>query len=144
MNRRANLVLAVVVAGVVALAVIAGVSSGEKRQEFAPGTPEAVVQQYATAILLEERSEALTYLDPALECTEQDIQNSYSPGRAAMVLRSAHTEEQRAQVTLNVTGYDDGLFDDFSQEIDFDLHRMDDEWMITGEPWPMYHCGEGA
>lgn len=144
MNRRANLVLAVVVAGVVTLAVVTGWLSGGKTETFSPGTPEAVVQKYTTAILLDDRPEALTYLDPAMSCSEQDLQDSYAAGRAAVVLRATHTDGEESRVTLNITTYGEGPFEDFSHDVDFDLHRVDDEWLITGEPWPLFHCGEGA
>ncbi|HLR58713.1 MAG TPA: hypothetical protein VK098_11090 [Beutenbergiaceae bacterium] len=145
MNVRANLGLGAVTAAVVGAAVGAAiVTSNQPDPHFDPGTPQGVVERYVAALVDGEPSTAVDLLDPRLGCDVEDVRAAYYPGRTAVVYRHSSLEGGTTRVTVRITRVGEGVLDDVSHEETFELSRLDGEWHITGEPWPVYVCGEGA
>ncbi len=144
MNVRANLGLGVVTVAAVAAAVSAAVvSSNQPDPHFEPGTPQGVVERYVAALVAGEPSTAVNLLDPRLGCELDDVRAAYYPGRTAVVYLHSSVEGDTTRVTVRITRVGEGVLDDVSHEETFDVSRLDGDWHITGEPWPVYVCQEG-
>lgn len=141
MKLRPHAVLAAITAAIVILAVAAGVFSMQKsRPAYDPRSPEAAVQAYAVAVVEGDNDVAAAALDPALECTAADFAESFSPGGSAISILRAEAASDRASVTVEITRYGQSPLDSFTHEESFELERRGSEWLITGEPWPVYDC----
>lgn len=141
MKLRPNTVLAAITAAVVILAVAAGIVSSQKsRPAYDPASPEAAVQTYAIAVVGGDNIAAAEALDPALGCTAANFAESFAPGGSAISILHASTGSDRARVTVEITRYGQSPLDAFTHEETFELERRGSEWLITGEPWPVYDC----
>lgn len=140
MMRRADLVLAVVAALVVALAVAAWVVSSNRQPTPLPsGSPEATVQAYLRAVADGDDKAVVELLDPALGCSAP-MPQSYVQDAFSSVLVSSTTTGDRAVVVFELTHYGDAPFDSWSQRESFDLVRAAPGWLIGGSPWPVFGC----
>lgn len=145
MSNRAGLVLGVCVAVLVLLAVVAGVVSANRSAPQLPeGSPEATVQAYVSAVVRSDAEGAATHLDPGGPCTTQDIRTDNRDTTARVVLRDTETEGDEATVRVEFVHGSDGPFggDGWRDEQVYTLRQHEGRWVITGQPWPMYHCEE--
>jgi hypothetical protein len=143
MNSSPGRVLAVVVGVLVVLAVVAGVLSARRGAgELTPGSPEAAVQDYLSRVYDRDLDGAAELLDPEGDCTVSDLErNVYEPD-ARVVLRSSEVDGATALVRVELVHGEEGPLGsgEWAQEESFRLERVDDRWVITGEPWPMFSC----
>lgn len=141
MRLRPNIVLAVITGTVVMLAVVAAVFSLRQQSPiWDSDSPEGVVQRYAEAIVDADYARAAQLLDPDLGCTEQDFEQSYYPQSTAISIPDSQGAADQVSVTVNITSYGDPFFDRYTQGETFELLRSDSQWLITGNPWPVYDC----
>lgn len=143
MDGRAGKVLAIAVAVLVLLAVVAGVLSATRpRAQLPEGSPEAVVQQYVTAVFEQDLDAAADHLDPDGDCDVEDLEMAYTERDARVVLRSTDVDGATATVRIDLVNADNAPFggNEWTQEERFELTDLGDRWVITGEPWPVYSC----
>lgn len=137
-------VLLLLVAGIVVLAVVAGVVSALRPvSEFEPGTPEATVQAFLQAVFEGDEETAESYLASDSRCDASDIERARADDSSRVVLRESDIEDGRARVTVEiVSSRDGGPFDvdEYSRRRTFDLVQESGEWRLEEAPWPLFSC----
>ena len=142
----------VIVGGVVALAVIAGIAvtvlaSGERI--YPEGSPERVVQDYLRAVNDRDATAAFGYLAPdlAAKCEPKPrdaISNRGSTSIRATLDRS-EVRDSTAEVRVNLTEtYGGGApfgGGESTYTQTFVLKQIDGNWRFSEAPWPIY-CPE--
>ena len=142
MRSAPNLVLAIITGFVVIVAVVAAIfAARDTAPNWPADSPEAVVQDYVQAIIDQNYADAITHLDPALECTTDHFVQAYYPQDTSIALVQAHITQNQATVTVELGSYSEPFFDPFIGQERFELvTTADDTWQITGAPWPVYDC----
>jgi hypothetical protein len=127
----------------VAIALIALLAGRDRRQTFDPTSPEAAVQTYLDAVLAGDPDTAATMLDDATanRCLRPLRRTITDDGVRASLL-DARIETDRATIEIQLTYPDGDLFgtSSYSFEERFFLERVDGEWLITEDPWPVALC----
>lgn len=137
-----------VVAGVIALAVVAGVivslTAGDEKA-YPPGSPERAVQDYLHAVADRDVTLATSFLSDELVARCSTVSRDVIANRSSSGLRASlervTTRGETAEVHVRITEtYGDGPFgsNESSQTVVFTLLRSGDEWRITEQPWPLY------
>ena len=139
MRPRPTTVLAIVAALIVLLAIVAAVlAEGRERPTLDPGTPEGVVQLYVQALFDDDVAAAIEYLDPALGCSDP-LPEPYLADTARVSVVTTTTNDDTATVELAIE--EGGLLEgSWSHPERFTLIRNGEQWLITGDPWPIYEC----
>ena len=136
-----NIVLAIITGLVVILAIAAGIfAARDTAPKWPAGSPDAVVQTYAQAVIDQDYARALAQLDPALGCTPEDFAQAYYPQDTAISLLQTHIGPDNATVTVELGSYGEPFFDPFIGQEHFELVPADSGWLISGTPWPVYGC----
>jgi len=105
-------------------------------------TPEGVVQLYSTAVIAGDERGAAEYLSPDI-ADDCDTLESESTDNLRVTLVSTTERDDTADVRVSITTiYENGPFgiDEQEFEDDFDLVRIDGDWLIEGVPWPLTVC----
>ena len=142
-----NRALVIVLAVVAVVAVAAGVIAANRPvTEYDRGTPEGVVQAYLAAVVDGDHDEAARFLSEESPCSAVDLDRAHLPDGLRVVLREAEVEADSARVEVDVAQSSGGLFDgsEHTEKHSFRLSRASGTWLVTGRPWPMVECGEGA
>ncbi len=142
MKARPNVVLLVVAGLVLVLAVIAALVSASRGElDLDPATPDGTVQLYIKALYEGDEDAALALLDPELGC-EEPFQQLYLSESARVGVLETEMDGDTATVVIEVEEESGaGLFESWSHRETFELIAAGDGWLITGEPWPVYYCG---
>lgn len=144
MSKRAGIILGIAVAALVLLAVVAGVLSATRDGGALPqGSPEATVQDYLTRVYDRDSEGAVSLLDPAEGCTVEDLEMNQVDRAPRVVLRDSRVDGDRATVRVELVHGEGGPFGggEWTDEQVFRLRDTGAGWVITDEPWPMFHCG---
>jgi hypothetical protein len=140
----ANRVLAVIVIFTFALAAIAAIlTSSKEARDYAPNTPEGVVQSFLENVIDGKNEDAARYFSMTSTCDATDIDRSWIPDTVRVNLTNAQIEGDRAYIDVAVDMNQDQLFGDmYSEKHNFRLVRESGTWKILGIPWPLYSCDE--
>lgn len=139
MQKRPNVVLAIVAALVIVIAVVAGVVNFTRdTPTIDSSTPDGTVQLFVQAIITEDDARAAELLDPSLGCAAPFVEVYRPPGVVLDVI-SVETSGSSASVVLDVTERD-SPWNSWTHREYFDLVHSDSGWLITGAPWPVYAC----
>lgn len=144
MGSRANRTLAMVVGGIVVLAVVAAIFSATRpATSFDQATPQGTVQAYLRAVFKGDHEEAARFLDPAGSCDVEDLDRNGTVDSPRVVLRETSTQADSSRVTVRVVrSSEGGPFDTYEATEDhtYRLTRSGGRWVLTGTPWPLYDC----
>lgn len=134
----------VIVALTLALAAVAALlTSSRDTKEFAPETPQGVVQLFLRAVIEGKNENAATYFSITSTCDATDIDRSWVPDTVQVNLTNSQIEGDRAFIDVAVDMNQDQLFGDmYSERHNFRLARENGKWKILGIPWPLYSCEE--
>lgn len=105
-------------------------------------TPEGVVQRYSAAVIAGDERGAAEYLSPEV-AEDCDTFESETTDNLRVTLVSTTQRDDTADVRVSITTiYDSGPFgiDEQVFQEDFDLVRVDGQWLIEGVPWPLNIC----
>ncbi|WP_404382459.1 hypothetical protein LL946_16165 [Knoellia locipacati] len=144
MGTRAARGLVIAVAALLFLAVGAGVFAALRPgPQPKAGSPEARVRDYVTALYESDPATAAAQLDPDGPCDEADLRDIFLDGEARVVLRESATDGDTARVRVDLVHAGGGPLGggENREPATFDLRRVGDRWVITGEPWPTFACG---
>jgi hypothetical protein len=109
----------------------------------APGSPEAVAQAYARAVLERDPSGAAGFLSPSSPCDEADLESAYVPADGFVTLVGVRIAQARALVDVTVTAGSAALVPaEWSEEHTLTLTREDGHWLLSGTPWPAWDCAK--
>lgn len=140
MSTRPNLVLAIVTAGVVLLAVVAGLLSATRdAPEPDPATADGVAQLFVLAAIEGDDDVASGYLAPSVGCTPPFLDRS-RPDAINMYVASSSVTGDRATVQIDITEMDGGMYGSYTHRESFQLERDGDSWLLTETPWPIFYC----
>lgn len=146
MTSRASRVLLITVVALVLLAVIGAVVSALRpTQQLEPGSPEASVQAYVSAVFSGDNAAAIELLDPDGPCTITDLQQAdYRAPTARVVLRERTVTGERATVQVEMIRSNSATLggSEWAEDQTFTLRKSADHgWVISDEsPWPMFGC----
>ena len=140
----ANRVLAVIVIFTFALAAVAAIlTSSKEARDYAPNTPEGVVQSFLENVIDGKNEDAARYFSMTSTCDATDIDRSWIPDTVRVNLTNTQIEGDRAYIDVAVDMNQDQLFGDmYSEKHNFRLVRESGAWKILGIPWPLYSCDE--
>ena len=140
----ANRVLAVIVIFTFALAAVAAIlTSSKETRDYAPNTPEGVVQSFLENVIDGKNEDAARYFSMTSTCDATDIDRSWIPDTVRVNLTNTQIEGDRAYIDVAVDMNQDQLFGDmYSEKHSFRLAREGGAWKILGIPWPLYSCDE--
>lgn len=140
----ANRVLAVIVIFTFALAAVAAIlTSSKETRDYAPNTPEGVVQSFLENVIDGKNEDAARYFSMTSTCDATDIDRSWIPDTVRVNLTNSQIEGERAYIDVAVDMNQDQLFGDmYSEKHNFRLVRESGAWKILGIPWPLYSCDE--
>lgn len=140
MSTRPNLVLAIVTAGVVLLAVVAGLLSATRdAPKPDPATADGVAQLFVLAAIEGDDDVASGYLAPSVGCTPPFLERS-RPEAISMYVASSSVTGDRATVQIDITEMDGGMYGSYTHRESFHLERDGGSWLLTEIPWPVYYC----
>lgn len=126
----------------------------QSEAEFAPGSPEAIVQDYLRSLAEDDFQAAYDALSPELRerCSIEDMVGRRNSRRwqleeKRMTLESVRTLDQTTFVTVRVTELrGGGLFgpSEYSFEVTFTLRRFGENWKFSQNPWPSFDCARAT
>ena len=137
-----NRVLAVVV-GALLLVVLAVVSLtvGRGVTTYDITKPEGVAQAYLQAAFDGDFDEAATFFEPESDCDATDLDRAFLQNDVRISLAGVDTDDERATVRITADIPDGGPFGGYYEERHtLRLVRVDEDWKLTGIPWPLYDC----
>jgi hypothetical protein len=143
-RRASNQVLTVIVVLTLALAGLAAfLTSSRETKEYAPNTPQSVVQLFLQAVIDGKNEDAATYFSISSTCDATDIDRSWIPDAVRVSLTNTEIDADRAYIDVAVDMNQDQLFGDlYTEKHNFRLVRESGNWKILGIPWPLYSCDE--
>jgi hypothetical protein len=143
-RRGANRVLAVIVVLTFSLAAVAAIlTSSKEAKNYAPNTPEGVVQLFLKDVIEGKNEDAARYFSMTTTCDATDIDRSWIPDTVRVNLTNTQIEGDRAYIDVAVDMNQGQLFGDmYTEKHNFRLVRESGAWKILGIPWPLYSCDE--
>ena len=143
-RRGANRVLAVIVVLTFSLAAVAAIlTSSKEAKNYAPNTPEGVVQLFLKNVIEGKNENAARYFSMTTTCDATDIDRSWIPDTVRVNLTNTQIEGDRAYIDVAVDMNQGQLFGDmYTEKHNFRLVRESGAWKILGIPWPLYSCDE--
>ena len=143
-RRGANRVLAVIVVLTFSLAAVAAIlTSSKEAKNYAPNTPEGVVQLFLKNVIEGKNEDAARYFSMTTTCDATDIDRSWIPDTVRVNLTNTQIEGDRAYIDVAVDMNQGQLFGDmYTEKHNFRLVRESGAWKILGIPWPLYSCDE--
>ncbi len=143
-RRGANRVLAVIVVLTFSLAAVPAIlTSSKEANNYAPNTPEGVVQLFLKDVIEGKNEDAARYFSMTTTCDATDIDRSWIPDTVRVNLTNTQIEGDRAYIDVAVDMNQGQLFGDmYTEKHNFRLVRESGAWKILGIPWPLYSCDE--
>lgn len=137
-------ILTLLVIITIALAAVAAfLSSTRQSKDFAPNSPEGVVQLYLKAIISDRNESAAKYFSISSTCDATDIDRTWTPESMRVNLSNVDIEGDKAFIDVAVDISSGGPFDDYyTENHTFRLAKESGKWRILGIPWPLYSCEE--
>jgi hypothetical protein len=142
--RRQTIILSVVTAVIVALAVVALVFSvGSNVTDYDDSSPEGVAQSYLTASFDGDFDRAAEFFETGSTCDADDLDRAFIQDSVRISLVEVSVDGDRARVRISAEIPSGGPLGGFyGEEHTLRLVRIDDQWRLTGVPWPLYDCNE--
>jgi len=138
-NRILGFVVAVIV---VASAIVVAVSLNKPVKELDQASPEGVVQSYLVDIFDGRYEAAMSYMETGSKCEASDLDRTYVPQDVRINLLAVEEEDSNARVKFQIETPSGAPLDSYyTEEQVIRLVKEDQNWKITGIPWPLYDCG---
>lgn len=147
MKKSPNAILAIVFALLVIAVVLATLfTSGSASKNLDPSTPAGTVQSYLSAVLKGNYEKAAQFISSESSCDVQDLDRVYTVDTARVDLVKTEIDGEHAQVWVKVDYPSGAPFDPMFDGVrvedhTFRLLQVNDHWLLTGIPWPLYDCG---
>lgn len=140
--RRPTTVVVIATSVIVVLAVVVlAFSLGRNVTEYDATTPEGVAQSYLTAAFDGDFDRAAGYIEAGSDCDADDLDRAYIQESARISLVDMSVDGERARVRIAAEIPSGGPLGGFyREEHTLRLVRIDDQWRLTGVPWPLYDC----
>lgn len=144
MKSRSGVVLLVAVSALVLIAVVGAVFATMRTPtEYARDTPEGVVQDYLTQVMSGELDAAAAHLDPDGQCSLEDLEdNAENISVDRVTLLDSRTSGEAARVRVEVVQGAELLDTGWTHQRTYTLRQAEGNWVLTGDPWPIFYCQE--
>ncbi len=128
----AGLAVLVIVLGAVAL--IRGQGTAD------PTTPEGALRLYLQGVADRDWEQAFRFLDPEdfEGCEPTDIGSAIGTEVFSAVHQETHLRDGTATIIMELRFGSGGIFDGWSNRVDFTMVQRDGFWYLTGDPWPHF------
>jgi hypothetical protein len=143
MSKSHNRILALIIVLVAtAAALVLAITSNQQSTKFEPGSPEAVVQSFLVAMFDGDTDEAVKFLAASSPCNVNHLDRAWVQRNANIDLARVDVSGDTARVEVNVEFGSSDLFNStYVESHNYRLEKTDENWLITGIPWPVYDCG---
>lgn len=143
MSAKLNRLLGTFIGVIVVIALILVFSSNMKRnQEFETGSPQWVVQSYLTAMIDGDTDRAIEFISESSPCKVIHLDRAWVQKNINVSLSKVSINGTTARVEVAVEfGTSDLFSSPYSENHIYRLEQKEQEWLITGIPWPVYDCG---
>ncbi len=116
--------------------------------EFAPGSPEAAVQNYLRALNNDDFHAIYDGLSPELQekCSIEDMfkfSDRWQTGEKRITIDNMRTFDDTTFITVRIAQFQRvDLFSsgEYSFDETFALKQFDGSWKLSQLPWPHFHC----
>ncbi len=122
----------------------------QREEEFAPGSPEAAVQDYLRALDDDDFQAAYDALSPELQekCSIKDMFGGrdsirWRIGDRRITLEDTRTLDDTTFVSVRIAGFHGGGPlgpSEYAFDENFALRLFDGRWKFSQDPWPRFHC----
>ena len=141
-GKRANKILGLVVASISVVALVMVLAVKEPTPQLETNSPQRAVQQYLQAITDRDFDAAVSYLAPDSKCKVEDFDRAYIQDSVRIALADVSTKDSTASIKVTIESSNGDPFGgSYTDTQSFRLKKLDDDWKITGVPWPTYECG---
>ncbi|HUW87335.1 MAG TPA: hypothetical protein VMW30_03030 [Candidatus Paceibacterota bacterium] len=143
MKKSPNQILATVFALlIIAVVLVTLFTSGNASKTLDPATPAGTVQGYLAAVLKGDYEKAAQFISSESSCDVQDLDRVYTMDTARVDLVKTEVDGEHAQVWVKVDYPSGAPFDAVRvEDHTFRLIQVNNHWLLTGIPWPLYDCG---
>jgi hypothetical protein len=143
MSKSHNRILALIIVLVAAAAaLVLAITSNQQSAKFEPGSPEAVVQSFLVAMFDGDTDQAIQFLAASSPCNVNHLDRAWVQRNANIDLVRVDISGNTARVEVNVEFGNSDLFNStYVESHNYRLEKADENWLITGIPWPVYDCG---
>lgn len=127
---------------VVAVVLVTLFTPGNTFKSLDPSTPAGTVQGYLTAVLKGDYELAAQFISLESSCDVQDLDRVYTMDTARVDLVKTEVDGDHAQVWVKVDYPSGAPFEEMRvEDHTFRLVQVNDAWLLSGIPWPLYDCG---
>lgn len=127
---------------VVAVVLVTLFTPGNTSKSLDPSTPAGTVQGYLTAVLKGDYELAAQFISLESSCDVQDLDRVYAMDTARVDLVKTEVDGDHAQVWVKVDYPSGAPFEEMRvEDHTFRLVQVNDAWLLSGIPWPLYDCG---
>ncbi|MDP1711759.1 MAG: hypothetical protein Q8K86_04805 [Candidatus Nanopelagicaceae bacterium] len=127
---------------VIAVVLVTLITSGNASKNLDPSTPAGTVQSYLSAVLKGNYEKAALFISSESSCDVQDLDRVYTMDTTRVDLVKTEVDGDHAQVWVKVDYPSGAPFDAVRvEDHTFRLVQVNDHWLLTGIPWPLYDCG---
>lgn len=147
MKKSPNQILAILFSLlVIAVVLVTLFTSGNASKNLDPSTPAGTVQSYLKAVLKGNYEKAAQFIASESSCDVQDLDRVYTVDTARVDLVKTEIDDEHAQVWVKVDYPSGAPFDPVFDGVRVEAHtfrlvQVNDHWLLTGIPWPLYDCG---
>lgn len=142
-SKSPNRILGIIVALIALASVLVVVISLNKPvQDFDQNSPEGVVQSYLLDIFDGRYDSAVNYLEANTKCEASDLDRAFVPKNVRINLLEVMIDDSSARVKFQIETPSGAPLDSYyTEEQVIRLVKENQDWEITGIPWPLYDCG---
>lgn len=142
-SKSPNRILGIIVALIALASVLVVVISLNKPvQDFDQNSPEGVVQSYLLDIFDGKYDSAVNYLEANTKCEASDLDRAFVPKNVRINLLEVMIDDSSARVKFQIETPSGAPLDSYyTEEQVIRLVKENQDWKITGIPWPLYDCG---
>lgn len=142
-SKSPNRILGIIVALIALASVLVVVISLNKPvQDFDQNSPEGVVQSYLLDIFNGKYDSAVNYLEANTKCEASDLDRAFVPKNVRINLLEVMIDDSSARVKFQIETPSGAPLDSYyTEEQVIRLVKENQDWEITGIPWPLYDCG---
>lgn len=139
------MLIAAAVVAVLVVAAVVVVLTGPRISDLDPDSPEGVVQRFVQAMIDgdEDLASSLVAYDEG-DCTPMPPDAMNGDESIRITLGDVRVSGDDADVDITITRSGGGPLDpyEWSDDLTFDLGRVDGAWLIERAPWPFQICEE--
>ncbi len=137
---RSVIVILAVIAAVVVASLLVVFTRGEPPLRDS-STPEGVVQRFALAVIAGDDEAAAEYLSTdAIDNCDEYARENVRDSRVSLISTTEREDTADVRVSIITVYQGDPFGSESGYEDNFDLVKVDGDWLIEFAPWPFSIC----